>query len=173
MRWLQRCFFSPVIKIGSSTNQSLAHLQMRRPIYDLRSALPYTFHVFDNGIKEFEVHALPVSVTDTPESFGYSDTDFGFASMQMIKVHMKMIVGTLIYDSLPGTLIVKSTDDPNNQWTRTIDLAPGMNTVRLPQSHKTYQFDVDKWNTQLSKAVNIENAPGNMTVTLRRRDLRV
>lgn len=80
-----------------------------------------------------------------------------------VKVHLKITVGNIVYDSLPGTLKIRSI---NNQWTKTMDLTPGMNTVRLPKSHEAYQMEVNKWNTTFTRTVNIGNAPQNMVIQM-------
>lgn len=132
----------------------------------VNTPLPLSFSLTEKGTKRVNINAIPIRIIDSPGDFGYSNSDFGLINYTNIKVHLKITVGNIVYDSLPGTLKIKSTDDANNQWTRTVELTPGMNTIRLPESHKTYQLELNKWNITSTRTVNIENAPGNMVVQM-------
>ncbi|WP_336515070.1 hypothetical protein [Pollutibacter soli] len=104
--------------------------------------------------KRIEVELLPVSDTDTPESFGYPAGSFGDRTTDpelptdtRIFVKPMIKVGDIVYDSVPVQLVLKSWDEQNNMSYKALSLLAGMQPVVLPAGAVKYQLSVSKWNT--------------------------
>lgn len=106
-----------------------------------------TIAVLSATVNKTPVQALPITANDTPESFGYTSEDFGFVAFINVYVHLAIAVGTVVYDSLPGKLLIDGVDQAGAHWNKEIELEPGLNAVSLPEKYRTYTFSSVKWNT--------------------------
>jgi hypothetical protein len=106
------------------------------------------------GINAAEVQALKIAETDQPASYGYTTDDFGYHAYISLNVTLKINVGLVAYDSLPGKLKISATGDNGSQWIREIDMQRGITSIKVPEQYSTYQFEVEKWNTVARKTLN-------------------
>lgn len=104
------------------------------------------------GVTVTDVEVVPVSLQDEPASFGYTHADFGFMAYLNLKAKLKILLGDVLYDSLPGRLSIDATDAQNNHWVRTIDLGKGVTTLRVPAQYVQYTFRSSKWNVPIERS---------------------
>jgi hypothetical protein len=118
----------------------------------VRHPLSMDFPLNQKGVNYASISVLKISDNDTPESFGYTSTDFGYEVMLKLKLSIKMTLGTVEYDSLGGKLkIIATKDQGNEQWVREIELQRGLNSVNVPENYSKYHFQVNQWNVPIQK----------------------
>lgn len=107
--------------------------------------------VTNTGIAAFATEVIKVELSDAPAAFGYASNDFGFHPSLKLKMHLKIEVGDVMYDSLPGILEIDAADNNNNHWIRQVDLAKGISSFMVPDNYSHYKFSIRKWNLVFEK----------------------
>lgn len=128
--------------------------------------LAITLNISKVGMNDASVQVVKIESTDAPVSFGYTSTDFGFEPFFEVKVKLKINLGQVVYDSLPGKLLVDAVNADGAHWTREIDLQKGITAIRVPDQYKTFKFQVNKWNLPLQKQFAREELPAGTVVSL-------
>jgi len=128
--------------------------------------LPADFSIAQFGINGHGLAVLKVNSTDRPDQFGYTDADFGFLSWTNLDVKLKINVGQVAYDGLPGTLHVDAVNNDGGHWLREIELQKGTTHIRVPRQYVTYTFKVHKWNTTAEKVLNQQEIKAGMMLNL-------
>lgn len=113
--------------------------------------LAIAVNVANFGINSAAVQVLKLNDSDVPQSFGYNEADFGFLPFITVSVKLKINIGQVAYDSLPGKLFVTATNGQGNQWIREIDLKKGMTSVRIPENYAEFKFEAKQWNLSAVK----------------------
>ncbi len=108
--------------------------------------LPGDFSISKSGINNAAISVLKINETDRAESFGYTNADFGLHAWTNLNVLLKINVGQVVYDSLPGVLHVDAVSNDGGHWTREIPLQKGITNIRVPVQYVSYGFKVVKWN---------------------------
>lgn len=132
----------------------------------VNNPLALAFAVTENGINNAAVQVLKVTETDGPELFGYSTDDFGYHTYVNLKVKLKISVGQVVYDSLPGKLVIDATNNEGGHWTREIDMKRGITALRVPQNYADFKFKVSKWNTVAQRTFSLTELQPDMVIAL-------
>ena len=64
-----------------------------------------------------------------------------------IKLRAEMIIGGIAYDSIPGSLMIRSWDNNGQLFTTFYSMTPGTNLLELPDSRVRFNFRLSKWST--------------------------
>lgn len=64
-----------------------------------------------------------------------------------IKLRAEMIIGGIAYDSIPGSLMIRSWDNNGQLFTSFYSMTPGTNQLELPNSRIKFNFRLSKWGT--------------------------
>ncbi len=128
--------------------------------------LSITVAITSKGINSANVEALKLAETDMPASYGYTADDFGYHAYISLNVTLKINVGQVAYDSLPGKLKISATADNGSQWIRELDMQRGITSIKVPEQYSTYQFEVGKWNTVARKTLNRAGVTSHMVIDL-------
>lgn len=107
--------------------------------------------VTNPGVTVADAEVIPVTIQDSPASFGYTAADFGFLSFLTLKAKLKITLGQVVYDSLPGRITIDAVDNLNNHWIRDIDFGSGIATLRVPDNYVRYTFKTTKWNVPIER----------------------
>lgn len=110
--------------------------------------------ITETGVTAASVQVLKVDVTDSPASFGYTVDDFGKIAFKELSVKLMITVGQVVYDSLPGKLVVDASSTGGQHWIREIELQEGVTQIRVPEHYETFSFQVAKWNTLAQKTIS-------------------
>lgn len=110
--------------------------------------------ITETGVTAASVQVLKVETTDSPASFGYTVDDFGKLAFRELTVKLMITVGQVVYDSLPGKLVVDASNTGGQHWIREIELQEGVTQVRVPEQYETFSFQVAKWNTTAQKTLS-------------------
>jgi hypothetical protein len=127
-------------------------------------AIPLT--ISETGINLAPTQVLKIEQSDLPSAFGYTADDFGFQSYISLKVKLRIIVGQVAYDSLPGKLKIDAEGNDNNHWIREIDIKKGVTNIQVPDQYSSYLFKVDKWNSAAVRVMSRNELQTNMLITL-------
>jgi len=130
------------------------------------SRLPGDFSISKFGINDALVSVLKINQTDKAESFGYTNADFGFISWTNLNVKLKIKVGEVVYDSLPGILKIDAVNIDGEHWIREIPIEKGITNIQIPVSHVTYKFTVNKWNTHAEQIISQQQLQPGMQLNL-------
>lgn len=122
--------------------------------------------IAQSGVHAASVQVLQVSSTDAAASFGYTSDDFGRNEFADLTVTLSISVGEVVYDSLPGKLIVDATSSNGTHWIREIELLAGQTQIRVPKTYESYQFSVAKWNVTAQKTLSRAELTANKQVLL-------
>jgi hypothetical protein len=136
-----------IVVKASDTAVYAAPLANSAKAVQVAKPLSQDISVTQYGLTLTTAEVVKVNGEDAPASFGYGTSDFGFLPYLTLKVKLKILVGTVIYDSLPGTLLVDAVNDNNEHWTREIELSKGITNVRVPENFTNYKLVLHKWNT--------------------------
>jgi len=128
--------------------------------------LDLSFSVSTAGVTNAAVQVLKVQVADNPDQFGYNNSDFGFISMMTLKAKLKVTVGQVLYDSLPGTIIVTATRNASETWIREMELSQGASQIQVPAGYDTYRFEMRKWNLTDTRTFDKTAVQQGMTINL-------
>lgn len=128
--------------------------------------LPVAVPVNKKGINNAALQVLKIMGTDAAESYGYTKDDFGFQPYINLRLKLKINVGQVAYDNLPGQLAIDATNAEGKHWIRQVDLQKGINTIRVPEQYSVYKFEVAKWNTLAQSVVNRAAVQENMLIAL-------
>ncbi len=110
--------------------------------------------ITETGVTAASVQVLKVETNDSPASFGYTVDDFGKLAFKELTVKLQLSVGEVVYDSLPGKLVVDASSIGGQHWIREIDLQQGVTQIRVPENYETFSFQVAKWNTVAQKTLS-------------------
>lgn len=113
--------------------------------------LPAVVAVAAKGVNAGTVGVLPVNSTDMPAQFGYTVNEFGFVPYINITAHLQIKTGSVLYDSLPGTIKMEAVDANGTKWIREQVMKAGLYTLSVPANYHSYTFSVNKWNTTIQK----------------------
>lgn len=127
-------------------------------------ALPVT--IAETGINPEAVQVLKIAETDTPEAYGYTSDDFGYHVYVNLKVKLKINVGEVAYDSLPGKLVIEATKNDGARWVREIDMKRGITDIRVPESYSNFSFKIDKWNATAQNSFSRSELTHGMLIAL-------
>ncbi len=122
--------------------------------------------IASKGITNADLQALKLAETDMPAAYGYTADDFGYHAYISLNVTLKINVGQVAYDSLPGKLKISATADNGSQWIRELDMQRGITSIKVPEQYSTYQFEVGKWNTVAKKTINRTGLESHMIINL-------
>lgn len=133
--------------------------------------------------KEVRLEVLPVTTTDTPQSFGYPADAFGKTPGdpqppmdKRVFVRARIKVGEVDYDYIPAQLIVKSWDAKGEMDYKIHYLAAGEQGIYLSAKAVRFQLSVSKWGAYselaLTQAEVQENAVYDMKGTVAARKLK-
>jgi antitoxin component YwqK of YwqJK toxin-antitoxin module len=128
--------------------------------YEVNTPLSHPVTVKQQVNNTIDVQTLLIRNTDTPESFGYTEEEFGYVAFLKVKVHLSMTVGNQKYDSLSGTLKIDAVHANGTHWRREIVMTPGMNTVSVPEKYYSFEFAVEKWLVRPKKTLVRSEVPG-------------
>jgi hypothetical protein len=128
--------------------------------------LAYAFTIAQKGIAVRQVQVLKIAESDSPDIFGYTSDDFGFMKYINIRLKLKITVGSVLYDSLPGKVLIKATNNVGATWVREVDLQRGLSTIKVPEEYQQFSFEVSKWNTLMQKNLNRTDLQNNLLVSL-------
>ncbi|POY35046.1 hypothetical protein C3K47_17470 [Solitalea longa] len=62
-----------------------------------------------------------------------------------IKIKAVIKIGEITYDSIPASLEITSWDSSHTENKKSLDLLPGVNTIKLPKNHLKYQLKLTQW----------------------------
>jgi hypothetical protein len=129
---------------------------------------PLSFPVVLNqyGINMASIQVVRVILSDSPANFGYTISDFGFQPTIDVKIKLKINVGTVIYDSLPGRLMIDATNNAGEHWIREIEINRGITAIRIPDDYSNYKFEINKWNVVAQRQYNRMEIQAGMVVQL-------
>jgi hypothetical protein len=149
-----------LITAGSDTAlYATPKLQSARQ-YEVTTPLSQNLTVKRDEQNTVDVQTLGIRNTDTPESFGYTEEEFGFVAFLKVKIHASMKVGNRQYDSLSGTLKIDAVHENGTHWRKEIILTPGITTVNVPEKYYSFEFAVVKWSVRLNKTLIRNELPG-------------
>lgn len=107
-----------------------------------------------SSVTTTSVQVLAIHTSDSPESYGYTAEDFGYFAFIRLRTTISIRVGTVLYDSLPGTVKVDAVDADGNHWKKELELAEGLNQISVPEKYASYRFEMSKWNTAETKNIS-------------------
>ncbi|MBN8676206.1 MAG: hypothetical protein J0L56_18890 [Chitinophagales bacterium] len=136
-----------IVAKASDTAVYAAPLANSAKAAQVTKPLPLDLAVTEYGVTLFTTEVVKINGEDAPVSFGYNTSDFGFLPYLTLKVKLKMRVGAVDYDSLPGKLMIDAVNDNNEHWTREIELTRGVTSFRVPENFSNYKLVINKWNT--------------------------
>jgi hypothetical protein len=128
--------------------------------------LPFNFVIAQKGSNAETIKVLNITGNDLPEKFGYAADDFGYQVYINLQVKVKLNVGQVEYDNLPGHLKIDAINSQGNHWLREFDLQKGLNTIRVPEAYTNYQFKVAKWNVIAQKSMSRQELLTTPLITL-------
>ncbi len=128
--------------------------------------LAIPLNIVKKGINTAVVQVLNIASSDLPAGFGYTGADFGFQTFTNLKVKLKISVGQVVYDSLPGKLLIDAVNQAGEHWTREIDMQKGITDIRVPDAYSSYTFKVSKWMVLAQKVLGAGELHSNMVVAL-------
>ncbi len=102
------------------------------------------------------VQVLKIGIGETPNSYGYPEGSFNLPpegpgdpvpglQYYTVKVKATVKIGDIIYDSIPGSLMLATWDANNERSVSFHSLKAGINDVRLPVNVAKYQLRLEKW----------------------------
>lgn len=133
---------------------------------EVANPLSMAVSVTQKGINSAAVQVVKIAVADAPAAFGYSAGDFGYQSYLTLGVKLRINVGQVAYDSLPGKVTVDATNSEGNHWTREIDLQKGLTLVTVPEEYSQFRFEAAKWNVIALKNYTRQELQTGMTISL-------
>jgi len=158
---------SKFIVLKSSDTAAYATPRTNSPkAAQVTSPLSFSFLVAQKGINNSSVEVLKIAETDAAASFGYTAEDFGFQAHLNLNVKLKIRVGHVIYDSLPGKLKIDAVNGTENHWSREIDLKKGFSPVSVPEQYSTFTFEISKWNIVAKKVFSRSALQTGMMIEL-------
>ena len=107
-----------------------------------------------SSVTKTAVQVLAIHDTDAPESYGYTDEDFGYLAFIRLRAKISIRVGTVLYDSLPGKITVDAVNAAGNHWLKELELTSGLNNISVPEKYTSYHFEMSKWNTTDTKTLS-------------------
>ena len=123
--------------------------------------LPLAVDVTKPSVNTAAIQVLPIGDTDAPESFGYTNEDFGYTAFIHLRATISIQVGTVWYDSLPGNITIDAVNAAGSHWRKEVELAGGMNEFSVPEKYASYQFEMKKWNTTDTKIMSRQQLQPN------------
>lgn len=154
-----------IVTKASDTAMYAAPKQGSQKAIEVPKPLTHAIQLKEKGITNISVQVLKIISTDTPGAFGYSSNDFGFQPYITVKVKLKITVGNVLYDSLPGKLKISSANN-DGEWERELDLNKGVTAVNVPMDYNSVTFKVNKWNTLALKSYGAGELKNGVVISL-------
>lgn len=108
-----------------------------------------------NGAGEVVVKVVRVGKEDTSEMFGYppgtfNNNDTDTDPYIKVKVRAAIKIGDVMYDSLPGTLNIRTYNDKGEMTFNSVTLKAGTDEVPLIKLAVRYEIGLTKWGSDYS-----------------------
>ncbi|ULQ52708.1 hypothetical protein [Flavihumibacter fluvii] len=118
----------------------------------VKNALPFALILPQQVTKVLAVEVLKINKGDKSEDFGYppgifqeSDTPVEVPLAKSIRIRTAIRIGSVLYDSIPSSLMYRTWDEQQLLKTRFISLAAGTNTLKLDSNAVKHELVVTKW----------------------------
>ena len=128
--------------------------------------LPVYLTIAQKGVSNAALEVLKINDADAAENYGYTNDDFGKHAFVTVRVKLKINAGQVVYDNLPGKLLIDAASNDGTHWIREVELTKGINSIRVPEQYSTFKFAVAKWNTTAQKIVSRSALQENMLIAL-------
>lgn len=122
--------------------------------------------ITQKGINLHTAEVIKINNTDNPSAFGYNTADFGFLPYLNITGKIKMSVGEVVYDNLPGKIKITAVDNNGNSWIREQDFQKGVNSIRVPENYTAYTFETEKFGVHFTRQFTRQQLTNNFLVEM-------